>query len=185
MRMIIDGGQLPIDDFLRAVYATIRRVLQGYRWGTSFDENGFSLRQQMVSKFIRDALQWPILPTIPATQPTLSDVAILFPKNCSVPYDPIFRVPTKRAPVLALTSPPSTHAIDSADGPPMTRARSKALSLRRSLPTGSSSAAAPLAIASPLPWIPKAAPPKAPPPPRRVLPWLTTSTPSSGSRQGN
>ena len=49
--------ELGIADFLRCVYNTIRKVLQGRRWGGSFDANGFCVGQTSVSMTILRQLQ--------------------------------------------------------------------------------------------------------------------------------
>lgn len=170
VRMRMPGGQVPTQDFLKALYTTVRRVLQGHSWRGSFDENGFSPAQTHVSNCVRGALEWTTLPTMAKTQPSISDLKALFPKNSSVPWDPIFRVPLPRA--LPLPPPPRSHAFDLVrdSGPPMTRARAKALAIASSAAEGSR-ASAPKAVAFPLPWRPPTPVPRPSAPTRRLLPW--------------
>ena len=69
------------------VVGTIRAVLQGNRWANAFTHNGLAGNQTHVSKFIKQNLQFEILPPYPAILPTLDVMRLCWPSNRTIrPY---------------------------------------------------------------------------------------------------
>jgi hypothetical protein len=166
LRMRLPNHDIPIGEFMLALYKTIRRVLQGHVWFYAFQDNGFDVDQSAVSSSICKKLGWDSIAAVTSAKPSILDLQTVFPKKCVVPYDAIFMNPSHRprlAPALRLRA--STSILPASR--PVTRSQTASQRATSSgAAAGSSSVAAPEAVASPLPWTP-------PPRPRRVLPaWM-------------
>ena len=96
------SGVVPIHRFLAALYQVILKVLQGKRWGRSFDDDGFGQHQCLVASYVLEQMglsKPPVLPDV-----ALSDVnlSLLWPRNAVCP--PALVLPHRRK-VLALGIP--------------------------------------------------------------------------------
>ena len=74
-------GQLGIDQFLDALYSTIRSTLQGRRWALAFEVDGFGDGQAMLSSYARRQLEYDRPPVVPNALPTAELVQLCFPKT--------------------------------------------------------------------------------------------------------
>ena len=97
-------GDLDIFQFLECLYDAIRRVLQGRRWSTAFDADGFGAHQAGVSPVVMRQLQMDGPLAIPSTRPTLAQLQVCFPRRSVVPEQSLWR-PFDPAPVVAKASP--------------------------------------------------------------------------------
>lgn len=113
-------GELPVAEFLQCVYRTIRSVLQGRRWASSFDANGFGDQQAHVTAFVLRQLQLDMPLAVPADRPSDAEVGLCFPRGAVVPFDELWRamcpapcVPAVRLPrcglVVARYQPRPAH----------------------------------------------------------------------------
>ena len=101
-RLETADGQLAVADFLAAFFDTIRRVLQGRRWASAFEGDGFGPRQAKVSAYILRELQYDEPPAVPSEAPTSEMLQLWFPRRSAVP-EAILMQPYRRQ--LALQAP--------------------------------------------------------------------------------
>ena len=102
-------GDLNIFQFLDCLYDAMRCVLQGRRWSTAFDADGFGENQAGVSPVVMRQLQMDAPLAIPATRPTLAQLQACFPRRSVVPEQSLWR-PFDPAPVVA-KAPPRVPAV--------------------------------------------------------------------------
>jgi hypothetical protein len=86
-------GNVTMAQFLQCLYDAIRTVLQGRRWSTAFENNGFG--ESRLSPRIALALELTEDPILPCTRPTDEQLRICFPRNARVPavWGPVDAVP--------------------------------------------------------------------------------------------
>jgi hypothetical protein len=78
-------GTVSFADFLQCVYQAIRTVLQGRRWDTAFDSDGFSQGQLRVAVRVLEELQLHGDLRVPSTRPTREQMMMCFPRRARVP----------------------------------------------------------------------------------------------------
>lgn len=78
-------GVVPFADFLQCIYTAIRTVLQGRRWSSAFDADGFGQRQLQLSTRVVEELQLSGDVSIPSTRPTDEQLRLCFPRRARVP----------------------------------------------------------------------------------------------------
>lgn len=84
-------GDLDVKAFLPCLYETIRRILQGSRWASAFDRDGFGCAQAAVSVYVLRQLQLEAPLRIPASRPSLEDIKLCFPSGAKIPMATLFR----------------------------------------------------------------------------------------------
>ena len=114
------SGRLDTYSFFQCLYKAIRSVLQGVRWARSFDQDGFSLYQENISRHVRRVLQLPCNYSAPSSALTESVLSLAFPRGSRIPFEELFawhhapslpRIPTG---ILTPPAPPTTELDDSA-----------------------------------------------------------------------
>ena len=85
------AGDVDVESFLACVYAAIRQVLQGERWSTAFDRDGFDRDQAGLSATIRRELHIDGPLAVPASRPTAEQLALCFPRRARVPVTSIWK----------------------------------------------------------------------------------------------
>ena len=103
-RLRTPNGELSVAQFLAAVCGAIRHVLQGRRWATAFDRDGFGAGQALVSRRILQRLQLEAPPTIAAEAPTLQQLQLCYPKRAAIPAGVLLRPYRPR--LAAAVAPP-------------------------------------------------------------------------------
>ena len=82
-RVASPDGNVTMSQFLQCLYDAIRTVLQGRRWSTAFESNGFG--SSRLSPRVALALQIAEDPILPSTRPSDAQLRICFPRNARVP----------------------------------------------------------------------------------------------------
>ena len=158
------GGDLAISVFLQCVYDTIRRVLQGTRWSTAFDQNGYSAQQANVAGRVQEAMGVAGVAGVAVSRPCEADLALCFPKRTRVqplarllwssfdaPAVSILAAPGATPPAVGSSPTPGSASVGSARAGPVTRAAARASRAQTALSSSSAGAAssstAPAAIA--------------------------------------
>ena len=91
------------------VVQTIRAVLNGNRWAAAFVSNGLDGSQAKVSKYIKDMLEYDVLPQYTRTRPNADALRLCWPRNRLVNHAIVFQPLPEADPVpgmLALPAPP-------------------------------------------------------------------------------
>ena len=116
-RLRVAGANNELDTmgFLQALYETIRKVLQGERWASAFDKDGFGAPpgQAAVSNFILRELALDAPPAIGAEEPTLDVLRLCFPRNAAIPRAALLQEVVEFAPAVpaAPLAPPALGAL--------------------------------------------------------------------------
>ena len=109
------SADLLIEQFIPCLCDTIRSILQGKRWAAAFDRDGFGKAQCEISSFVKKQLaiegEGPL--RLPATQPTMGQLAWCFPRNRKVPEAALWRPLQPPVPKALPNAPASSSA-----GPP-------------------------------------------------------------------
>ena len=88
--IVAERGRRTVKDVILIVCTTIRVVLEGRSWNSAFKANGLAEDTALVSKYIKDQLQWPELPPIEAAPPADDDLKAAWPVSRRVPLREIF-----------------------------------------------------------------------------------------------
>ena len=114
-RVANQSADLTIEQFIQCLCDTIKGVLQGRRWAAAFDRDGFGKAQSEVSTFVKKqlAIEGDAPLRLPATQPTMGQLAWCFPRNRKVPEAALWRPLQPPAPKALPSAPASSSA-----GPP-------------------------------------------------------------------
>ena len=88
--IVAQEGRRNIKDAVLILISTIQTILEGSSWRTAFDANGLAEDTGSVSKYIKDQLEWPVLPAIVAGPPTEEDLIAAWPVSRRVPLREIF-----------------------------------------------------------------------------------------------
>ena len=117
-------GDLPLATFLQCIYDTTRQVLQGTRWAPAFAGCGYGARQTQVSEHVRTSLGVDGRLRVPATRPTLDDLALCFPRRTRVlPLASVLWAPFQaRQPAATGAAGASTASASSSAAPSTTLA---------------------------------------------------------------
>ena len=94
---------------VRLVVQTIRAVLNGNRWAAAFVSNGLDGSQANVSKYIKDMLEYDVLPQYARARPNADALRRCWPRNRLVNHAIVFQPLPEADPVpgmLALPAPP-------------------------------------------------------------------------------
>ena len=149
------GGDLDVAEFLPCVYQTISHVLQGSRWATAFERDGYGARQTALSDRVKQRLQLQGPLDLPSVRPSEAQVRACLPRRAqmsmvtlwSIYDDAVVRtappaIPAPRATALAFDH---DGAAASSQGP-RTRARTRrdtaAMGLASAVASSGSGAAA-------------------------------------------
>ena len=97
-------GELTIAQFVAALCGTIRHVLQGRRWASAFDRDGFGQQQALVSRTVLKRLQLQAPPAITAAAPSVQQLQLCYPKKAKVPAGVLLR-PYQPRPQAAAAPP--------------------------------------------------------------------------------
>ena len=88
--IVAQQGRRNVKDVAIIVVRAIQTVMEGNSWSTAFRANGLAETTDSVSKYIRDQLEWPVLPAIVAGPPTEEDLRAAWPVTRRVPLVQIF-----------------------------------------------------------------------------------------------
>ena len=115
--IVAQQGRRNVKDVVVIVVGSIQTVLEGNSWTTVFKANGLAEDTLLVSKYIKDQLEWPELPAIVAGPPTEDDPKRAWPVSRRVPLREIFLglgldVPEHLALPFGLAEPESFLAPD-------------------------------------------------------------------------
>ena len=102
----------------------IRLVLQAHPWRRSFEENGFSTRQQSLRAFVRDTLGDPLVQS-GSERPTLEEVQQLWPRDLKLSRDTYTHLFHGFHTPIAESDGPAPAASASATGTPRRRLKRK------------------------------------------------------------
>ena len=113
------GGDLDVGEFLVCLYNTLRRVLQGRRWASVFDRDGYGVQQSGLGGRLRCRLQLETLDAVPATRPPDNCLRLCFPRRARVAFHLIWETFDAAAPPRAsrLLGPAASHAAAAAAPP--------------------------------------------------------------------
>ena len=78
-------GELTVSEFLPCVYDTIRAVLQGKRWSTAFDSDGFGQQQAALSVYVQRQMQVDGPPAVPSCEPSAAQISLCLPARAGIP----------------------------------------------------------------------------------------------------
>ena len=88
--ILAQEGRRNVKDVVLIVVHTIRDVLEGISWRKAFKANGIAEDIVHISKYIKNQLEWPVLPAIVASPPTEDDFKSAWPVSRRVPLREIF-----------------------------------------------------------------------------------------------
>jgi len=100
------NGDVSLAAFLACLYETIRSVLQGRRWASAFEQDGFGPRQERLSSYIKAQLQIDTPLQLSARRPAVEQLAACFPARAVVPVVALFRPLARAAVPEAVVLPP-------------------------------------------------------------------------------
>ena len=89
-RIVAMQGRRNIKDAVHNVIDAIRTVLEGNSWKVAFEANGLAETTGSVSKYIRDQLEWPVLPAIDPGPPLEHELREAWPVSRKFPLGKIF-----------------------------------------------------------------------------------------------
>ena len=166
------GAELTMSEFLGCLCSAVRRVLQGTQWALAFDSDGFGDSQGAVTAYIKEHIGATGPIAVPSSRPSNVQLAQCFPGRARVPAALIWQQYAPAPAALALTSgasgsasalpaaPTSAGAVSSSSAASVTvpralgRLRSETRRMAEAAVAthvgGSSSSAAPLAVAEPV-----------------------------------
>jgi len=104
-----DGEANLTHRMVRLVVQTIRAVLNGNRWAAAFVSNGLDGSQAKVSKYIKDMLEYDVLPQYARARPNVVAPRLCWPRNRLVNHAIVCKPLLEADPVpgmLALLAPP-------------------------------------------------------------------------------
>ena len=84
-------GRRNVKDIVLIVIDTIKTVLEGNSWSTAFKANGIAEDTASISKYIKDQLEWPLLPAIVAGPPALDELVSAWPLSRRVPLAEVYK----------------------------------------------------------------------------------------------
>lgn len=80
-------GEISMEEFLRILVIVIKEKIQHATWKLPFDRDGYTQGQEHVSMYIKQILQWSVLPSVSRERPTEEDIKHIYPKNSKhIPY---------------------------------------------------------------------------------------------------
>ena len=80
-RIASADGALGMEALVRALLDAVRTVLQGHRWSSAFDRNGFGHRQALVCGRVLRELELPVDVSASSARPTDEQVRLCFPRR--------------------------------------------------------------------------------------------------------
>ena len=90
-RIASADGALGMEALVRALVDAVRKVLQGHRWSSAFDRNGFGHRQALVCERVLRELETPVVVGASSARPTDEQVRLCFPRRqISMPMAALF-----------------------------------------------------------------------------------------------
>ena len=89
--IVAQCGRRNVKDVVCIVIAAIQAVLEGTAWKPAFQANGLAEDTLMISKYIKEQLEWQEIPPLVAGPPTLDDLRAAWPVTRKVPVAEIFR----------------------------------------------------------------------------------------------
>ena len=89
-KLIAQQGRRNVKDVARIVIEAIQSVLEGNSWTSAFTANGLAEDLFLVSKYIKEQLEWPELPAIAAGPPSEDELKRAWPLTRRVPLREIF-----------------------------------------------------------------------------------------------
>ncbi len=94
---------------IRLVLGATRHVLQGFRWDSAFQANGFSRSQRGVPSYIQESLEFEALPMYLPLCPTAEIMRLCWPRNRTlheeIVWTPLPADGPAAAPIMAAASP--------------------------------------------------------------------------------
>ena len=90
-RILAQQGRRNVKDIVLIVIDTIQSVLEGNSWSRAFKANGIAEDTVNISKYIKDQLEWPVLPPVVAGPPTEEDLIAAWPISRRVPMLEIYQ----------------------------------------------------------------------------------------------
>ena len=89
------------------VVQAIQSVLNGNAWASAFARNGLDGSQANVSKYIKQMLEYEVLPGYPRTRPSADDLHLCWPRNRLINHDAVWRPLPAAEPALGLLALPA------------------------------------------------------------------------------
>ena len=83
--LLAQEGRRNVKDIVHIVIDTIQTVMEGNIWSTAFKANGISEDTAHISQYIKDQLEWPVLPAIVPGPPTVEELTAAWPISRRVP----------------------------------------------------------------------------------------------------
>ena len=96
--LLAQEGRRNVKDIVLIVIDTIKTVMEGNSWSMAFKANGISEDTAIISKHIKDQLEWPVLPAIVAGPPTVEELISAWPISRRVPFTRGLHEPRARCP---------------------------------------------------------------------------------------
>ena len=149
-RADLGAGDLSTSQFLECICAAIRHVLQGTRWDSAFDQDGFGNTQTQLSSFVMRHLHIVASPDIQALRPSIEQLSCCFPRRATIPEAALWR-PFSPLPVpKALPVMPSRRSeVRFGLAVPLMRPGRTRADHRRAVAVGEAPALAPAAVPAP------------------------------------
>jgi len=89
-RILAQEGRRNVKDIVLLVIDTIKTVLEGSEWSSAFAANGIAEDTTYISKYIKDQLEWPLLPPIEPGPPTVEELKSAWPLSRRVPLGEVY-----------------------------------------------------------------------------------------------
>lgn len=174
-----NSGTVGVKEVLLHVNRAIRIIMQGTRWSSAFQGNGFGSHQRGVRARILEHLKWTALQDIGSELPVLRQFESIFPRNRDMPLADILMC--HRHPRAKSTGEPVAPVDDDGD-PPVASAGvwHKRLRSNSNVCTDvSAGSGLPASSSAPAPLPPPLPPPPCPPRPAapQAAPWPWAQVP--------
>lgn len=145
-RVRASAGDVGVQELLQCIYAAIREVLQGRRWESSFERDGFGAAQAGVSERVTEQLGIASPIDVPTTRPVLAQLKACFPARTRVSEEHVWRAVSGDIQGMCVSVGPRLHRIAFSG---RTRAQSQLVAIPAGAASSSASGSSGMTAATP------------------------------------